>query len=161
VLKFIGFTDSSGGPTERWKQFRGQDHGAVLAEALQLGYFDLFSTYPDACARTSPELQNFFSTKTSAGQRAVQYTVQTFKALCEQADFSSSPSSLHLELPTRQTKDDVTAPEPSRPIPHASPGLAVNINIQLTIPESSDEGVYDRFFAAFKKHLLTPQSGGD
>ncbi len=41
----------------------------------------------------------------------------------------------------------------------ATASLAVNINIQLTMPD--DPSVYDKFFEAMKKHLLTPIDAGD
>jgi hypothetical protein len=34
-------------------------------------------------------------------------------------------------------------------------GVTININIQLTVPETTDEKVYDKFFEAMKKHLLS------
>ncbi len=34
-------------------------------------------------------------------------------------------------------------------------GVTLNINIQLTVPDTTDEKVYDNFFAALKKHLLS------
>lgn len=33
--------------------------------------------------------------------------------------------------------------------------VAININIQLSVPETTNEEVYDKFFAAMKKHLLS------
>jgi len=32
--------------------------------------------------------------------------------------------------------------------------VILNINIQLTIPDTDDEKVYESFFKAMKKHLL-------
>ncbi|MGJ8666619.1 MAG: hypothetical protein ACSHW7_09655 [Patiriisocius sp.] len=34
-------------------------------------------------------------------------------------------------------------------------GVTINLNIQLTVPETTDEKVYDKFFEAMKKHLLS------
>lgn len=33
--------------------------------------------------------------------------------------------------------------------------ISLNINIQLTVPETTNEEVYEKFFAAMKKHLLS------
>ena len=33
--------------------------------------------------------------------------------------------------------------------------VVININIQLSVPETTNEEVYDKFFAAMKKHLLS------
>jgi hypothetical protein len=48
ILKFIGFTDSSGVPTSKWTQYRGANHKHVLGDAVREGYADLFAVYPDA-----------------------------------------------------------------------------------------------------------------
>lgn len=49
VLKFIGFIDQSGKPTDRWKNYRDKTRSRiVLAEAILDGYAELFKTYPDA-----------------------------------------------------------------------------------------------------------------
>lgn len=39
--------------------------------------------------------------------------------------------------------------------PKALQGIALNINIQLVVPETTDDSVYEKFFAALKKNLLS------
>jgi hypothetical protein len=34
--------------------------------------------------------------------------------------------------------------------------VTVNINVQLVLPESTDEEVYRKFFAAMREHLISP-----
>jgi hypothetical protein len=68
VMKFIGFINDSGIPTDFWNQYRGGRHKVVLAEAIVHGYSELYSTYPDAHNRSSNELESFFSTRTTAGK---------------------------------------------------------------------------------------------
>ncbi len=50
------------------------------------------------------------------------------------------------ETPVPQ-KEEVTH------IPTEMPGLTVNINIQLTLPATDDESVYDKLFASLKRNL--------
>jgi hypothetical protein len=155
VLKGIGLIDSSGSPTDRWRQYRGADSGRVLADGIRLAYKDLFSLYPDACSRSVQELQDFFGSKTSAGQRVVQLTVQTFKGLCEMADMSGSAVGGDAEDDLGATP--AATPTVARPVrvgPSSAPPMTVNINVQLTLPETTDENLYDRFFAAFRKYLV-------
>jgi hypothetical protein len=33
-------------------------------------------------------------------------------------------------------------------------GLAININIQLALPDTTDESVYDNLFSSLRKHVL-------
>jgi hypothetical protein len=90
VLKFIGLTDASGIPNATWSAYRGAKHRAVLGEAIRKGYAELFAVYPDANARSNTELQHVFSTSSSAGAQVIGKTVATFKALVDEADFSST-----------------------------------------------------------------------
>src|SRR5262249_1178964 len=87
VLKFIGFTDSSGIPTSRWTQYRGANHRQVLGKGIREGYADLFAVYADANQRNAGDVDHVFSTSSSGGKQVVGKTVSTFRALAEQADF--------------------------------------------------------------------------
>ena len=88
ILKFIGLSDANGNPTDIWSQYRGNDYRAVLGSAIKKGYYELFSVYSDANAREQKDLYHFFSTKSQAGKQTIEITIRTFKALCDEADFS-------------------------------------------------------------------------
>lgn len=157
ILKFIGFVDNGGVPTDRWKGFRGGQSATVMASGLREGYKGLFETYPDAQQRTDDELGSFFKSHMKAGEQAIARTVATFKVLCESADFTST-----FQVDPVDPRQQTTLQESSdKRLPVAATtttvgqGLAVNINIQLTLPESADEAVYEKFFKAMKKHLLS------
>lgn len=154
VLKFIGFVDQSSQPTSRWTSYRDKSRARkILAEGIIEGYAELFQTYPDAHRRSDEELKAFFSTRTAAGAQVVSKTVTTFKALCKLADFEGAPVT---SLPTQTeqvTQDDLaTATRVTREL---GAGVTLNINIQLTLPATTDENVYDKLFAAMKRHLLS------
>ena len=154
VLRQIGFVDADGAPSKRWKAFRGKDGPQVLADAIRTGYAELFATYPDAQDRSTADLDAFFKTHTDAGQQAIDKTIATFKALASAADFSVAAGA----APTA----DGAAHEVQGPTIQSSPaaerpqGVTVNINVQLVLPESTDEEVYRKFFAAMREHLISP-----
>ena len=88
VLKFLKFVDDSGVPTDRYKNYRDKSKSSsVLANSIREAYYELFKVYSDAYNKDHKTLQNFFSTHTSLGERAVKSTVETFKALCSMANF--------------------------------------------------------------------------
>lgn len=153
VLKAIDFIDQSGTPTAKWKAYRPKKQAPlILAKAIRSSYADLFTTFPEAHKRDEEALRNFFSAKTDLGAKAIGLTVNTFKALCELANFEGvSPT-----LPTSPV-----TPQESPTIPVSSTtsksGVVVNINIELTIPATDKSGVYDKFFAAMKKNLLSDE----
>jgi hypothetical protein len=155
TLKFLGLLDSAGGPTEAWRGYRGSDSKRVLADSIRKGYQQIFTTYPDAYRRPDTELRSFFKTHSEAGEKAIGMTVSTFKTLCGLADFNGGGR----DIPALDTETVSSMRSPNGQaadsIVHAiAPGMSVNINIQLTLPESNDEQVYDNFFRALKKHLL-------
>lgn len=149
ILKFIGFIDPNGTPTEKYRQFRNKAAaGAVMASTIKTAYSDLYALYPDAHNKDTEALRNFFSTQVSAGEDVLQLTVSTFKTLCESANFEA-------ELPAGVVQAVVTEGKavviPQAP---ASPSLVVNLNIQLQLPSTEDATVYDKIFESLKKHLL-------
>jgi Family of unknown function (DUF5343) len=157
VLKGIGLAADDGTPAQPWRDYRGADHKAVLARCIRSGYADLFQTYPDAQTRGNDALEHFFAAKSDAGGGAITMAVSTFKALCQLSEFGSGPgeefgSQAHEEIelqPPVIARSQVKAAGGQRTV-----GSTININIQLTLPETTDESVYEKFFAAMNKHLL-------
>ena len=153
ILISLGFMDSSGTPTDRWQVYRDKEQAsAALAVAIREAYSGLFAIYPDAYRKDDEALRNFFTSNTSVGNRTVTCMVQTFKALCDLADFTSAP------WPSPEPPP-VAAPGIKQAIPTESPavpqGITVNLNIQLTLPETKDSSIYDSIFESLKKHLLS------
>lgn len=150
ILAFIGMTDASGVPTDRWQLFRGDQGKQILAECIRKGYEGVFSVYPDAHTRNRSELESFFSTHSSAGKQAIGKKVSTFLELCKLADFSATK--VRVESAAMEDEPDIA--ESVTVARKSYKGFAININIQLTLPETTDGKVYDAFFSAMKKHLL-------
>jgi Family of unknown function (DUF5343) len=149
VLEQIGFVDGSRVPREPWKKYRGGDYRRVLGEATRNGYKELYETYADARTRSNAELDSFFSTHTTAGKSVRDLTVRTFRTLAGLADFGPAVEPI-------ETPEADASPELPIAARQAIAGATININVQLVLPESADETVYERFFSAMKKHLLTP-----
>lgn len=152
ALKQIGLIDTEGKPSKRWKDFRGRNGPVALADAIRTGYADLFATYPDANSRPDSDLDSFFKTHTDAGKQAIDKTVRTFKALCTAADFSVPAGG----APDDQAQGDIQGPT-IQTVGATSGPVTVNINVQLVLPESTDQEVYSKFFSAMREHLLSPR----
>lgn len=161
VLEQMHFVDSNRVPTELWRKYRGANHQTVLAEAIRKGYSELYGVYPKAHELQEPDLRNFFSTRTTSGARVVAGMVGTFKALVAHADFSALQEEGGIGQERPHT-GDVSAADQGVMSLHRDTAqnagdnsLSVAINIQLTLPESKDDEVYDKFFAALKRHLMS------
>jgi hypothetical protein len=92
--------------------------------------------------------------------RVLTQMAGTFVTLVKEADFSVNPNapgpSTTVHSTTAPTQDpEVLRDEDARVIPSAAStqfgGLVYNINIHL--PESRDQSVYDALFKALKEHL--------
>lgn len=163
VLKFIKFVDNSGVPTKLWQAYRVKSQSAkVLAGALKAAYKTLFDTYPDANRKDNEALRNFFSSHTSVAENTVTLMVRTFKTMADTGNFDSPADLSGAEVDGEESVVDVEekgggGPEVvKRKVVTPTPnGMTVNINIQLQIPATDKADVYDSFFAAMKKHLLS------
>jgi Family of unknown function (DUF5343) len=161
ILKFLGFVDSTGVPTKIWRAYRNKESaGATLATAMREAFGDLFRTYPDAHRKDNEALRNYFSAHTNVAESTLGLIVTTFKAIAAIADFESAApvSAKDVEEVTAapvgakaggRTQRDSLADNlsPARP--------AININIQLQLPATEDGAIYDKLFAALKKHLFS------
>lgn len=171
ILKFLGFAEKDGTPTELWSRFRSNKEGKqVLGNAIQQAYSDLYQIYPEAHKLDKDELNHFFTSHTTAGALALSHTVSTFRNLVDFAEFSNDSAVTQ----SKQKEEETSNPKPSkeksasekeepkeftnqlsRQFKESKNGLTVNLNIQLTVPETTDEKVYDKFFESLKKHLLS------
>lgn len=159
VLKSIDFVDNNNKITERWKNYRDRSNARkVLGKAIKVGYSELFETYPDANKRSPTELKSFFSTHVKLSDATINKVVATFNALVTISDFDDSEeptnqtistslnqNSYSHELISKSTNQENQKPE----------GLyTLNINIQLTLPITTDQNVYDELFKSLKKNLF-------
>src|SRR4030042_6560035 len=72
LLKFLGFIDSGGVPTDMWSKYRSRSNAAAaLGGAIQSSYGDLFRTYPDAYRKAKEALRNYFSPHTKVAERTL------------------------------------------------------------------------------------------
>jgi hypothetical protein len=149
ILKFLGFADSTGIPTDVWSDYRDKSRSkAIMAQRLREAYGELFRTYPDAQDKDTEALRNFFSKRVTAGERVLEATVNTFRTLCDLSDFEATP-----------VVEPVQATGKQRPQPYASSafgpqGLTINLNIQLQLPATEDSTIYDKIFQSLRKHIL-------
>lgn len=157
VLRFIGLIDASSIPTPLWSEYRGQRHRAVLGRAIKQGYADLFALYPEANTASVSDLTHVFSTSSTAGEQVIKQTVQTFKSLVEEADFSVEDQAGANVLSTGPLHTPA-APSMAPGLPAQGSGSsprhpAVHIDIQIHISPESTPDQIDKIFESMAKHL--------
>ena len=168
VLKGLGFIDESGAPTKVYFDFLDHSQSRrVLAEAVQRAYEDLFALNRAAQNLDLEEVKGKFRSLTQGqkSENVVNLMANTFKALCELADWATPPVAAAesdgetptVPKPPPQTTQ-VAAPPPPMSEPSREAGgpvrLGLHYNIQLILPESRDQAVYDALFSSLRRHLL-------
>jgi hypothetical protein len=164
ILKELGFLNADGVPQARYFEFLDRSRSKqVLAEAIKEAYSDLFAVNKKANELTSEEVTNKLRTL-YAGKKSdgvIGRIASTFTALCEYADFSV-PESKQAQLqtaahvvqaPQNHLKHEVKE-KPAQA--KSSGGLAMDslqYHINIVLPESRDQAVYDAIFKSLKEHL--------
>jgi Family of unknown function (DUF5343) len=167
ILETLGFVDGNRNPVTRWKDFQTKEKSKqVMAQAILEGYSVLYKRYPDAHKQSADALERVFIVEKSLTERRATEAVRTFNTLLEFAGFDA------LDTPTSPTPETLSPKEPSPVTPTGQPlmtiqpeqlgaliqqkrELGVNINIQVTLPETTEAKVYESIFAALKKHFFS------
>lgn len=147
VLKSLRFLSADNLPTERWQAYR-TEAGPTMASGIKDAYSGLLETYEDAYKRDDNTLNSYFKANTKVGDRVVELMLKTFRNLCALADFGAISAEAVVPEPLKPPKEEAAR------IPTVTTGLTVNINIQLTLPATDDESVYDKLFASLKRNLF-------
>ncbi|MBA2755563.1 MAG: DUF5343 domain-containing protein [Chloroflexia bacterium] len=161
VMKLVGFIDAGGRPTDAWEAYRGGRRDA-LATGIRSGFALLFETYPDAQVRSNADLESVVkSSAPKLGRETVSRVVSTFKHLVALADFAAVEDAGERERTERRRS---MADEPDIALPAAirygGTGVTIHINVQLTLPATTDGSVYEKLFAAMRAHLLEGMTDG-
>jgi hypothetical protein len=148
VLKALGFLSTDNArPTERYFRFLDQTQSAaVLAEGVREAYADLFQVNKNANTLTKSDALNKMKTlgEGQFSESVLDKMALTFVELCKLADFSHKPS-------TAEPEALVIPDEPGRPalpieIPTRTSLGGLHFVIQIVLPETRDNKVYDAIF---------------
>jgi hypothetical protein len=166
LLKGLGFLDPNGAPTERYFRFLDQSQSKrVLAEAIQDAYGDLFAVNVKANDLTIAEAKNKFRTLTQGrnSDKVLALMANTFKALVDYAEWTpevkKGPSKKEgdqkpSDLKQAKTEEGPIKPEEDEELSAKLQQMQLHYNIQIHLPDSRDQAVYDAIFKSLKKHLF-------
>ncbi len=163
LFKALGLLDENSAPTSRYHQLLDQaETGKVLAIGIQEAYEDLFALRKDAYKLTIDEVKGKLKTLTQ-GQKSdniIQLMSNTFKALCDIANWNS-PVSAQVNTTANDTvvsvatsTSDESRGQIAETYPKYSDKMNLHYNIQIHLPETTNMAVYDAIFQSLKKHLI-------
>lgn len=160
LFKSLGLLDESGTPTERYYKFLDQGiYKEVLAEGIMEAYEDLFNVNINAQTLSTDEVKNKLKTITQGQKtdKVISLMANTFCALCSFADWDvKSKKGKTKEMIVEENKKNKEEKVAEEKITTSSKKekLELHYDIQIHLPETRDEAVYDAIFSSMKKHLL-------
>lgn len=151
-LKKIGFVGGDGTPTDIYRKFRGGASGQAVAEAILHGYKPLSEVNEYFFDLVDKELLALILQVTGAASDSPvpKLTLSTLKALKSFADFESE-AEVNNEFSVEPIK---TQSVPAYQDP-ARLGLNLSYTINLNLPATSDQAVFNAIFRSLREHLLT------
>lgn len=160
VLKDLGFIDSAGVPQQRYFDFLDRSNSAlVIGQAIREAYSDMFAVNTNAQDLGLDEVRNKLRTL-FAGRKTdlvIDRIARTFKALCAEADFAPAAVAAAPPAPPtveRSASTDVPAAPPADGSPAPRLQLrSLQYHINIVLPESRDQAVYDAIFKSMREHL--------
>ena len=157
LFKALGLIDESSIPTSRYFEFIDQTQTyKVLAIGIEEAYEDLFNLRKDAQNLTLDEVKNKLKTLTQGqkSEKVLGLMANTFKSLCDLADWSSGKKIEEISHDDKLGKEERASSDEPISKPKSSSGMSLNYNIQIHLPETTNMAVYDAIFQSLKKHLM-------
>lgn len=161
-LKKIGFVASDGSPTDIYKRFRNHaTAGTAVFDAIKLGYKELEKVNEYFYELSDKDLLALIVqvTGVEAGNKVAALTLSTFKALKPFADFDQKAVSATNPSVESHAVESAGFQPPSQ---HSSQlaisrGLNLAYTINLNLPATADQAVFNAIFRSLKENLLADQ----
>lgn len=165
VLKELGFLDTDGKPTQRYFRFLDKSQWRrVIAEGIRESFSDLFAINKEAHSMSRDDVKNKLRTLYSGQKtdKVIGLIAKTFDELKDVADFSEADYIVGNEFeygPNDQVNDTISANgreevrPPMRSIPAKVALDSLQYHINIVLPETRDQAVYDAIFRSLREHL--------
>lgn len=160
-LKKIGFAASDGKPTDLYTKFRNPTtSGQSVAQAIKHAYAPLFVRNEFANNLSDDDLLGLIVEETGHphDSNQVKLAFACLKALLKHAKFDGGHGKTHdhIETPSDSGSKSQT---PVVNVPETPPqagriGLNLGYTINLNLPATSDQAVFNAIFKSLKEHLL-------
>lgn len=163
ILKDLGLLSADGVPEQSYYEFMDRSQSKiVLATAIREAFGDLFAVNTKANELSTTDVKNKLRTL-YAGKKTnntIDRIAKTFTALCEYADFSKPPSAAKENVAEEKTekKDQNQTKKPERTIQTVNEAISLDslqYHINIVLPDTRDQAVYDAIFRSLREHLGT------
>ena len=158
VLKELGFLNTDGVPTDRYYQFLDKSQSwNILADGIKEAYADLFAVNKDANKLDVEGAFNKLRTlyKGEKKDTVIKNIAKTFVALCEIADFGKIRTSGAKDKAKEERKSSDGEKKAGGSVDEERKlGIqALQYHINIMLPDTRDQAVYDAIFKSLRDHL--------
>ncbi len=157
-LKKIGFVASDGSPTEVYKQFRNHaTAGAAAAVAVKTGYKALGQVNEYFYDLNDKDLLALIVQVTGVeeGNQVAKLTLSTLKTLKTFANFDAKSGEAAKDLKDADESKDSGQQHDSSKGGSRGQGLSLSYTINLNLPATTDQAVFNAIFRSLKEHLIS------
>ena len=152
LAKKLGFLMDDGTPSALYDQLKDSTSTAsILATQIKTLYSELFAINTEIQKASDADIKGAISRVTGKDAEGVSRIYNTFKALCNIADFTVSVPSTE----THNNNENNEAPnEPMIPITGKPSMTQFHYNIQIHLPATNEISVYNAIFKSLKENLM-------
>lgn len=156
LLKQLGFLTEDGAPTERYHNYRNKALApSVLGEAIKEAYEDVFLISENPTSGNRESIEGKFKSYHNTSENLAALMTKTFYSLLELADLEGTPTEI---LPEEHSRNSVAQDEEKlAKIESRRTSFGrhqFHYNIQIHLPPTKDQEVYNAIFRSLKEHLL-------
>lgn len=155
-FKKIGLVNADGTPTELYKQFRNPASGGIaVASAIKTGYKKLAQVNEYFYELNDNDLKSLVVQVTGAEAKSpvpklVCSTLKTLKTFAK-FDATSDPGDAQEGAPIVAASNNTSTSSRTR----NEIGMNLSYTINLNLPATSDQAVFNAIFRSLKEHLLS------
>jgi hypothetical protein len=162
-IKKLGLVGRDGTPTALYSRFRNSTtSGQATAEAIKIAYKPLKDVNESFYVLGDKELKDLIVqiTGVSSDSRVLPFIFQTLKALKAYATFDNSNGASERTSPdvkseTAIAQSGVSPEATKRELTTSGIGMNLSYTINLNLPATSDQSVFNAIFRSLKEHLLS------
>ncbi len=150
LAKKLGFLSDDGTPTALYDQLKDKTTSqTVLALQIKSLYSELYAINVEIHKASEAEIKGAISRVTGKDEEGVGRIYNTFKTLCNNADFNGT-----VNENTAEEVEENDEKVPSIGLAATLPATQFHYNIQIHLPATTDISVYNAIFKSLKENLL-------
>lgn len=149
VLKAVALLNDRNEPNDLYARFMNLDDGAkALGPEVKRLYAPLFEASVSPFQESNDKLKNLFNIHSGGGDRSLDYQIQTFKALCENASFDQTP------FAATSTSTSAGSAVGGSGVPSVAGAPGIHINLHIHLPENKSRRDYEDIIEDIGRYIF-------